>query len=257
MHGGQAIRGVNVRSHALWVNGIEHLEDFVTEHGHARVLAGFVCSDGMRLGAWVSSRRAEYRHGARSLTDERIAQLDALGFVWDPPQGRIDEYTQKWAVGIAHLERYVAVHGHARVPFSWVSEAGFALGRWVNDRRRDRRDGARALTPERLAQLDALGFDWGTKDRDTPTGRQSMWAAGIDHLEQFITEHGHARVPDGWASPDGFKPRHVGEEQAHRPPHRAAIAEHRPDRPTRQPRIRLGKSPDEHCCPTNAVGQRR
>lgn len=202
MHGGQGIRGLDARSRELWANGIEHLEDFITEHGHARVLAGFVCSDGMRLGAWVNKRRAQRRHGAPSLTDERIAQLDALGFVWDPPRGRIDEYAQQWAVGVAHLEQYVDEHDHARVPYPWVNDAGFALGQWVNNRRRERRHDARALTPERIAQLDALGFDWGPKE--TPASRQSLWAAGIDHLTQFIAQHGHARVPNSWTSPDGF-----------------------------------------------------
>ncbi|MDH6284676.1 helicase associated domain-containing protein [Prescottella agglutinans] len=199
MHGRQS--GDDARTHALWANGIEHLEDFITEHGHARVLARFVCSDGMRLGRWVNSRRAERRHGSPSLTNERIAQLDRLGFVWDPPRGRIDAPAKQWVVGLAHLEQYVAVHGHARVPYAWVSEDGFALGNWVSNRRRDRRDDARALTPERVAQLDALSFDWLPENSAT---RQNLWATGIDHLTEFITEHGHALVPTGWTSPDGF-----------------------------------------------------
>ncbi len=193
--------GGDARTHALWADGIEHLEDFIAEHGHTRVVAGFVCSDGMRLGRWVNKRRDDRRHGVPSLTDERIAQLDALGFVWDPPQGRITASAKQWVVGLAHLERYVAVHGHARVPYAWVSEDGFALGCWVSNRRRDRRDDARALTPERIAKLDALGFDWGLDSRAT---RQDLWAAGIDHLTDFITEHGHALVPTDWTSPDGF-----------------------------------------------------
>lgn len=204
MQGAAAADGRDARSRAaLWANGIEHLTQFTAEHGHMRVPAGFVCGDGMQLSAWVNKRRAERRAGAPTLTAERIAQLDALGFVWDPPRGRIDEYAQQWAVGLAQLEHYVDEHGHARVPNAWVSEAGFGLGRWVSNRRRNRRYSARALTPERIAQLDALGFDWGTTD--TPVGLPTLWAAGIDHLTEFIAEHGHARVPTSWTSRDGFQ----------------------------------------------------
>ncbi|WP_430336148.1 helicase associated domain-containing protein [Rhodococcus sp. ACT016] len=192
---------------AVWANAIEHLEQFAAERGHLRIAAGYVCSDGMRLGAWVNSRRAERRRGTPTLTDERIAQLDNLGFVWDPPRGRtIDEFAEQWVAGIEHIEQYVTEQGHARVPSAWVCEDGFRLGRWASGRRSERRHNAPALTSDRIAQLDDLGFDWGTADT-RPKRHSDQWDAGIDHLAQFIAEHGHARVPNGWTSTDGF---HLG-----------------------------------------------
>ncbi len=69
---------------------------------------------------------------------------------------------QLWVDGIAHLEGFIAEHGHARFPGTFVCADGMRLGSWVMHRREDRRLGADRLTPQRIAQLDDLGFDWGT-----------------------------------------------------------------------------------------------
>ncbi|MGO4205017.1 helicase associated domain-containing protein [Rhodococcus sp. TAF43] len=194
-----------MRGVARWDDAVGRLSAFATAHGHARVPAGFVCEDGMRLGAWVMHRRAERRRGARSLTAERIRQLDAVGFDWNPPRGRTtDEFAEQWDTGVAHLEQYRAEHGHTAVPLGWVCEDGFRLGRWVAGRRTDRRHNARALTPSRMSQLEAIGFDWGPAT--TRAQREAaQWAAGVAHLTNYIAGHGHARVPHGWTSSDGYR----------------------------------------------------
>lgn len=67
---------------ALWRQGVEALGSYVAEHGHARVPIRHRRDDGFRLGQWVRSRRSEGTGGR--LSPERVAALDALGFVWDP-----------------------------------------------------------------------------------------------------------------------------------------------------------------------------
>lgn len=199
MHDGQGEYRLDARSRALWATGIEHLEDFIAEHGHARVPAKFVCSDGMRLAAWMMKRRADRRNGAPSLTPERIAQLDDLGFDWSPPYGRRFGGTDgQWAKGIAHLEQFAAEQGHTQVPAKWICEDGFPLGAWAVSQRSQRRHNVASLKAERIARLDALGFDWALRQVD-------YWANGIDHLASYVTEHGHAQVPTSWTSPDGFR----------------------------------------------------
>ena len=63
---------------AFWDEGFTHLQQYVAEHGHARVLQRTVV-EGYRLGGWVSNQRAN----KDQLSPERLAKLDSLGFIWD------------------------------------------------------------------------------------------------------------------------------------------------------------------------------
>jgi hypothetical protein len=54
----------------------------------------------------------------RELGPEHRAQLEALGFVWNP-------FADDWEQAHAALTAYVAEHGHARVPRDHVTQNGF------------------------------------------------------------------------------------------------------------------------------------
>ena len=139
-----------------------------------------------RSGNWVSRRRSEYRAG--TLTAERIAELDALGMVWDP----VDTNYQ---IGVDHLRAYTAEWGHAKVPRPFVTDDGFKLGAWVIRRRSERNAGT--LTPARVAELDALGMVLDPRDAN--------YRAGVDHLRSYTAAQGHAKVPATHVTDDGFK----------------------------------------------------
>jgi len=62
--------------------GVNHLRAYIAQEGHANVPRKYVADDGFKLGAWVGRRRNERRAG--KLTAARIAELNALGMVWDP-----------------------------------------------------------------------------------------------------------------------------------------------------------------------------
>jgi hypothetical protein len=71
---------------AKWQRGINAVRAFREEGGHRIVSRGFVTGDGLRLGNWLDSRRAEYRLG--SLVPERAAELRELGLVDHRVPGR-------------------------------------------------------------------------------------------------------------------------------------------------------------------------
>ncbi|HVM66921.1 MAG TPA: helicase associated domain-containing protein, partial [Acidimicrobiales bacterium] len=56
--------------------------------------------------------------------------------------------------GLDALRRFVAAHGHARVPDGYV-EATFPLGDWLAEQRRAARAGQ--LDAERVSELERLG----------------------------------------------------------------------------------------------------
>lgn len=143
----------------LWEQRFHELAAFQRQHGHTNITRG---QDPV-LGHWREVQREFRRKGM--LSPERIARLDSIGFEWKDPRWREEGQSEKtwreqqWQL---HLNKLTAFHqrfGHSRVPLGWPEDP--ALSRWVSDMRKLERQ--QRLTPERLAQLHALSFDWHPK----------------------------------------------------------------------------------------------
>lgn len=63
----------------------------------------------------------------------------------------------------ALLERYVAEHGNANVPYGLKYE-GKNLGIWVATQRQRKKTGT--ISQEQITKLDALGFGWGGSNEE-------------------------------------------------------------------------------------------
>ena len=166
-----------------WEEGLAQLKDFKKEHGHCRVPDKHRTPNKYPLGQWVGVQRQK----KNALRSEWIAQLDALGFVWDP-------HEESWQQGFAHLVAFVKENGHCRVPAKYKSADRYRLGTWIGTRRQNQKENI--LLPERKAQLDALGFIWNVVEE--------QWSKGVAHLEAFKKEHGHLCIPAKYKSPDGY-----------------------------------------------------
>ncbi len=179
------------------VNGIsfsdrlEALEEFKAKHGHLNV----TIRKDKSLANWCSNIRASYRSrhsGTRTsiaMTDDRIAALKELGFPLpktetanesdsdsssdedDNTAGSKGESGQHlpqspskvtFSDRIKELEEFKAEHGHLYVPPS----VNKSLSRWCSNVRssyRFRHSGRKAniaMTDERIAMLEKLGFDF-------------------------------------------------------------------------------------------------
>jgi hypothetical protein len=111
----------------------------------------FSSPDGAKLGQWVGRQRASQRTGV--LSADRVARLEALGFVW----GR--DLEAAWTRNLGRLAAYKAMHGTCDVPQNHVVlPDGAKLGSWVDTQRASRRTGK--LSADRVARLDALDFNW-------------------------------------------------------------------------------------------------
>jgi len=166
--------------------GVDHLQAFTAVLGHANVPRWYVTDDGFTLGVWVNSRRKDRKAGTLSTT--RIAELNALGMVWDALEAN-------YRTGVEHLRAYTTTAGHAHVPWGYVADDGFTLGGWVSNRRRDHKVGR--LTTAKAAELNALGMVWGPFDAGYQTG--------VAHLRAYTAMQGHAKVPRSYVTDDGFK----------------------------------------------------
>ncbi|UOG23815.1 helicase associated domain-containing protein (plasmid) [Gordonia hongkongensis] len=168
--------------------GIAHLHRYVAVHGtsNARALDTI---DGFPIGRWVNSRRTEYRTG--TLSTERAQLIEAEFPDW---QWKMNARTT-FDDGIAHLRRYVELHGTSNARQRDAID-GFPIGTWVASRRAQYRAGR--LPADRAAQLEDKFPDWQWEIRTRTTFDEA-----ITHLHRYVELHGTSNAPRT-ATIDGF-----------------------------------------------------
>ena len=147
----------------------------------------------------TTSRRKRRGAPAGPNTRRRVLVLDAAGAptadeLRDAMQIRaLTLMTPGWDYGYHQLVTYADEHGHARVPTSYRTPDGYALGLWVRGCRSRRQQ----LTTDQVHRLESvLGWAWNAHD--------AAWWDAYQRLLDFRTEHGHTAVPEGHRCPDGF-----------------------------------------------------
>jgi len=150
-----------------WEQMYERLVAYKEEHGDCLVTT----SKNKNLNHWVQGCR-----GRRSrLTEDQIARLDEIGFVWDV-------YTTRWEEMYEQLVAYKTEHGDCLVPQKQGS-----LGTWVSSLR----TANTRVTEDQRRRLDKIGFDW-----DPGT---TYWEQMCEELVAYKKVHGDCLVPSGGA----------------------------------------------------------
>lgn len=135
-----------------WSEGIRHAREFYEEYGHLNPSKDYRAPDGYALGAWVGTQRV--RRGKGQLSEECVAELEALGVVWDREDAA-------WWERYAEARRFWEERGHLDVPHAYVTDGGVRLGSWVLHQRQ-LRSGVKpgGISNERVEALDAIGMRW-------------------------------------------------------------------------------------------------
>ena len=108
------------------------------------------------LGRWVHNQRYNYNTNQSSLTADRIAQLESIGFVWNP-------FDAQWNEKYDRLIKYKKQNKTTHVPYSYPADP--QLGRWVHNQRHDYQTNKSCLTADRITQLNSIGFVWKIRDK--------------------------------------------------------------------------------------------
>jgi hypothetical protein len=141
-----------------WHARFEELVQFNNEHGHSLVPINWLPN--IPLGLWVKRQRQQYQLKKKeiklsTLTDERQEALEKLGFAWE-------SRGIAWEEKYSELCDFSELHGHCTIAHYFPKTSPLAT--WVKCQRRqfklfgDKRKSS--ITPERVARLNRLGFDW-------------------------------------------------------------------------------------------------
>ncbi|KAL7546550.1 hypothetical protein ACHAWF_009911 [Thalassiosira exigua] len=123
--------------------------------------------------------RAGRRVSNKTLTVERIARLEALGFQWS-----VQGPKTSWEDRFRDCVEYFETNGR------WPSQSMGQLGEWVHKQRTMYAKNDKAYMKAKAPLLDSVGFEW------TPRGNTRMsWDKGFEMLMAFGNEHGHFDVP--------------------------------------------------------------
>jgi len=150
---------VKIRAHqsTQWNERYLELVEYQKEFGHCVVPYHY--KQNAKLALWVKRQRHQHKlkhEGQHStMSDDREAALESLGFVWD-------SHKAVWEERINELIAYRTKHGHCNVPAKFAENSQLAI--WVKCQRRQYKlfcAGERSnMTEARIKKLSEVGFVW-------------------------------------------------------------------------------------------------
>ena len=174
------------RKEIAWQHGFEVAKKYHDTYGNLMVPGKYVEPDGYPLGQWIIKTRQQKLNGR--LKEERIAQLDELGMVWNI-------FDAKWEKAFALAAAYYEENGNLNIPRSYVTAAGERLGQWVASQQWAYPKGK--LTDEQVERLNRIGMYWGNRN-------DRQWNEGYQEAKRYFEAQGDLNVPINYVSPDGY-----------------------------------------------------
>jgi hypothetical protein len=174
---------------------IAQLEAYKAQHGHINISSKVNKS----LFKYCSKLRTARRYPEKNayslkLTTEQIAALDSLGFDWKSAEiGPRRKKEMSFDERIVQLKAYKEMHGN----FNMSKKDDYGLYYWcANMRSWKRGSSVGKLKPERIAALDAIGFEWNSPCASSHDGgsRELSFETRLALLTAYKTKHGHINV---------------------------------------------------------------
>ena len=174
------------RKEIAWQHGFEVAKKYHDTYGNLMVPGKYTDPDGYPLGQWIIKTRQQKLNGR--LKEERIAQLDEIGMVWNI-------FDAKWEKAYALAAAYYEENGNLNIPRSYVTAAGERLGQWVASQQWAYPKGK--LTDEQVERLNRIGMYWGNRN-------DRQWNEGYQEAKRYFDAHGDLNVPAEYVSPGGY-----------------------------------------------------
>ncbi|MBR4026626.1 MAG: Helicase associated domain protein [Lachnospiraceae bacterium] len=115
---------------ATWEQYYLLAKQYYEQHKNLSIPKSYVTETGLTLGTWLmTQRRIRVGKVVGHLSKEQILRLDEIGMEWENGQ------TRSWNRGYTALKQYVETYGNADVKADYVTEEGYALGKWISNLR--------------------------------------------------------------------------------------------------------------------------
>ena len=174
------------RKEIAWQRGFESAQKYHDTYGNLMVVRKYVDPDGYPLGQWIIKARQMKLNG--QLKEERIAQLDEIGMVWNV-------FDAKWEKAFALAVAYYEENGDLNIPRSYVTATGERLGLWVASQQWAYPKGK--LSEDQITRLEKIGMYWGNRN-------DRQWNEAYQRAKLYFEAHGDLKVPINYAAPDGY-----------------------------------------------------
>ena len=141
-----------------------------------RLPSPYVTENGIHLGSWLSNLRTWHNAGAHSnyLTEDRIAQLESIGMIWESGS------SAKWEAMYQEAKRYYQKHGNLSIPAKYRTSDGMPLRSWLSRQRSNYAKGQ--LAQNKIDKLNAVGMVWDCGD---------PWMNSFHAAKKYYEEHGN------------------------------------------------------------------
>jgi superfamily II DNA or RNA helicase len=169
-----------------WHQMYERLKQYHAANGNSDVPNQW--PEDIKLASWVSQQRQRRKNNL--LSQEEVCLLDELEFTW--------QFRERgnWDDRLSELIQYKAKNGNFEAPLNCAEFP--KLGRFVRNMRAKLNNGT--LLPDRIAKLDAIGFNWVSSKKVLVGGGgiTAEWQAIYDELLEYYEVHGSCDVPYMW-----------------------------------------------------------
>ena len=160
-----------------WGGMYRELVDFKRRHGHVRVPYDF--KENKALGNWVARQRKKGTD--KKLSEEKIKQLNQLGFLWKEDVAKLRE--QAWEKRFNELRNYKIAFGH--MDRLKIRNDNYSLGLWIETQM----NAWGHMLPYRKKKLNAIGFKWEKEDI-----YEQRWNEMYQKLIAYRKRSGHCQV---------------------------------------------------------------
>jgi len=137
-----------------WLDRADEAEEYYREHGTLSMPNTTLFHDGGSMFQWVHYQKKLYKKG--ELSAYQIFRLENMEIQWIKPK-KIHE----WDIAYSYAEQYFEENGHLFVPKKYITDDGFALGKWIQEQR-DSYLGLsrRQISDEKIDKLEEIGMFW-------------------------------------------------------------------------------------------------
>lgn len=139
-------------SEDTWEQTFSRLKEYADKHGSLTIPRDYTTPEGIKLSAWLRNQISAYngKNKYRSLTDEQVEKLEAVGVVW--------RKVKTWDEAYELARSYYTDNHSLKMPVGYTVD-GYSLYEWLRKQKKAYLGQVKPeLTDEQIVKLKAIGM---------------------------------------------------------------------------------------------------